>query len=154
MAKKVWVKIGGKRYVGMRDKEGNLYTSIKDSTEVLGFKYSQYTRRLLKEGNFDPLKTGLEIEPLKVKEKNFTKWFIPLKAIKHYLNNRVERDNTRRFILRTALENREVIEEALKAIGVEYTLELAYIKGKKKASSKKAPKEPEEPLEEFIFSEE
>lgn len=151
MSQKVKVKVEGKVYVGIKEGE-ELFTSIKDSTSILNFKHNQYTRRLLLDGSFDPNKTGLKVSPLKVKEGKFSKWYIPIKSLYAYLSSRKVRDSTRRFILRFDMEHKAKVEEALKASGVEYTLELAYkkedSKGKKKATT---PKEEETPLEEFTF---
>ena len=150
MSKKVRIKVGDNSYIGVvREVEGKKvpFTSISDSTVILGFKYSQYTRRLLLEGKLD--KPYL---PLKVKEENFSKWYISIESLMEYLKGRVVRDGSRRFILKANLEDRGKIEKALKGIGVDFTLELAYIKGKsKKVKKASSPKEPEKPLEVFTF---
>ena len=153
MTKKVRIKVGDNSYVGVvQEVEGKKvpFTSISDSTSILGFKYSQYTRRLLLEGKLD--KPYL---PLKVKEENFSKWYISIESLMEYLKGRVVRDGSRRFILKANLEDKEKIEKALKGIGVEFTLELAYVKGKgKKVKKASSPKAPEAPLEVFTFSKE
>lgn len=154
--KKASIKVEGKRYVGIvAEVEGKVipFTSIKDSTSILGYKHPQYTRRLLLEDKFGEVATSLPFSPIKVKEGNFSKWFIPVAALYSYLNSRTERDSTRRFILRFNLEDLEKIEKALEASKVAYTLELAYKKGQGngKAKSKAAP-EKEEVLEEFTFN--
>ena len=150
MAKKVRIKVGENSYIGVvQEVEGKKvpFTSISDSTLILGFKYSQYTRRLLLEGKLD--KPYL---PLKVKEENFSKWYISIESLMEYLKGRVVRDGTRRFILKANLEDKGKIEEALKGAGVKYTLELAYVKGKgKKAKKPSTPKAAEKPLEVFTF---
>lgn len=147
MAKKVKIKVGKESYIGL--KEGDtLYTSIKDSTSILGFKYSQYTRRLLLEGKLDS-----PTPSIKVKEGSFSKWYIAIPSLVNYLSNRVERDSTRRFILRVDLGEEARVREALTKAKIPFSLELAYIKGKaKKSSSKKAPPKKEEVLEEIVFS--
>ncbi len=150
------IKVEGKSYVGIVvEVEGKdtPFTSIKDSTSILGYKHSQYTRRLLLEGKFDSKETTLPYSPIKIKEGKFSKWYIPISALYSYLNSRVKRDDTRRFILRFPIEELGEVEKALKASKVEYTLELAYKKGQGngKTKSKAAPKE-DEVLEEFTFS--
>lgn len=156
MTKKASIKVEGKKYVGIVEEvEGkNIpFTSIKDSTSILGYKHPQYTRRLLLEGKFDGETTSLPFSPIKIKEGKFSKWFIPVKALYSYLSSRTERDSTRRFILRFNMEDLPKVEKALKASKVEYTLELAYKKGQGngKSKSKATPKE-EEVLEEFTFN--
>jgi len=156
MTKKASIKVEGKKYVGIVvevEGENIPFTSIKDSTSILGYKHPQYTRRLLLEGKFDGETTSLPFSPIKEKEGKFSKWFIPVAALYSYLNSRVERDNRRRFIIRFPMADLEKIEKALKASKVEYTLELAYKKGQGngKAHSKATP-EKEEVLEEFTFN--
>lgn len=154
--KKASIKVEGKKYVGIvAEVEGEVipFLSIKDSTTILGYAHSQYTRRLLLEDKFGDVATGLPFSPIKVREGNFSKWFIPVAALYSYLNSKVKRDNTRRFILRFPIEELGKIEKALEASKVAYTLELAYKKGQGngKAKSKAAP-EKEEVLEEFTFN--
>lgn len=155
MTKKASIKVEGKKYVGIVvevEGENIPFTSIKDSTSILGYKHPQYTRRLLLEGKFDGEMTSLPFSPIKIKEGKFSKWFIPVKALYSYLNSRTERDSTRRFILRLNMEDLGKVEEALKASKVEYTLELAYKKGQGNGKARKAAPKEEEVLEEFTFN--
>jgi len=97
---------------------------IREATEYLGFKHSQYTRRLVVEGRLD--------KPVPAEKRNlghYSKWFIAKESLDYYLSKNRVRGGLRRFILRVDLENIEAIEEALRKTGIEYTLELAY-KGK------------------------
>ena len=147
--KKFRIKVGKSAFIGIvREIKGKKvpYISIKDSTNVLGYKHSQYTRRLLLEGKLDT-----PLTPIKVEEGKFKKWFIPIPSLYFYLENKVVRSSKRRFILKLDLEDKDKVEEALKASGVEYTLELAYNKGKAKAKTEKV-EEKEEILEDFSFN--
>lgn len=154
--KNVRIKAGDNTYIGITaplGEEGKRvpFLSIKDSTTFLDFNHTQYTRRLLKEGKFDK-----PLEPLEVDQGKYVQWFIAIPSLAAYRDSRVERSSKRRFTLWMDLEERERVEEAIKALGVDYKLELSYKPGdsKKKSSKKDTPKKEEEPLEEFIFSEE
>ena len=96
------------------------YKGIKESQKYLELGYSQYVRRLLLQG---------KLEGIKVDMGHYRKWFIFQGSLDQYLENSRRTEQARRFILRAELEDREAIEEALEAAGIEYSLELAY-KGK------------------------
>jgi hypothetical protein len=96
------------------------YTGIKGAQKELGLGYSQYVRRLLLQG---------KLEGIKVAHSHYNKWYVYRPSIEAYTENHRRTEQARRFILRAELEDREAIEAALEAAGIEYTLELAY-KGK------------------------
>ena len=99
------------------------FVDIKEATELLGFKHTQYTRRLLAEG--DP-ETGTGLWGKKVQYKGFSKWWIDLKSIEAYQETHRREMMGRRFVLNTALENEERIRAALDALDIEFKLELSY----------------------------
>ena len=96
------------------------YVGIKAAQKRMGLGYSQYVRRLLLQGKLEGIKADMG---------HYRKWFISLKSIEQYMDNSRRTEQARRFILRAELEDREAIEKALKAAGIEFELELAY-KGK------------------------
>jgi hypothetical protein len=93
------------------------YCSISKATKQLGFKYSQYTRRLLLQG---------KLAGIKVAEQHYQKWYINNDSIDRYMNNHRRTEQLRRFILRADLEQQAAIRSALDELGIEYELELAY----------------------------
>jgi hypothetical protein len=105
------------------------WQGINEATKTLGFKHSQYTRRLILEGKLD------DPEPAeRFQGKGYTKWMVSPKSLASYLEKVGVRGGSRRFTLKTDLENEEKVRAALDASGVEYTLELSY-KGKAKESA-------------------
>ena len=128
------------------EKDTTPYLSLRESTRFLGFKHGQYTRRLLKEGKFDSPHRAI-----RVKEKNFSKWYISIPSLAAYQASRVVRESGRRYILRITQDDQVRVEEALTAAKITYTLELAYKKGQSKSKGGAAEVKPEE-LEEFAYT--
>jgi len=95
----------------------NEFSSISKSTKKLGFKYSQYTRRLLLQG---------KLGGIKVKEQHYEKWYISNESIENYMNEHRRTQQLRRFVLKMDLENRDKVEQVLDELGIEYELELSY----------------------------
>lgn len=99
------------------------YVSINDATKLLNFKYAQYTRRLVLEG---------KLNAIKVQYAHYAKWMILIKSINEYTTNKRRNVNgSRRFILRTAIENQTKVQEALEDLGIVFELELSYQKKSK-----------------------
>lgn len=144
----------GQEYVGVVAGEVP-FLSIKEATRFLGFKHQQYTRRLLLEGKLDgKVETvkGEEVYPLKairVKEKNFSKWYIAIPALVAYQAARQVRSAGRRYILRIDTSDLEKVNALLTKGKISYTLEPAYKPGKGKKP--KVEDTPIEELESFTF---
>ena len=99
------------------------YVSINDATKLLNFKYAQYTRRLVLEG---------KLNAIKVQHPHYAKWYILVKSINEYTTNKRRNVNgSRRFILRTKIENESLVRAALKALKIEFEFELSYQKKSK-----------------------
>lgn len=95
------------------------YVSIVEATKVLGFKYDQYTRRLLLE---DKLKGQKKVY------KGFSKWWISLESIEKYKATSRRVEAGRRFILKIDLDKEDAVRAALVQICGEegFTLKLSY----------------------------
>ena len=95
------------------------FVSIKEATVLLGFKYDQYTRRLLLE---DKLKGQ------KKQYKGFSKWWISLESIEEYKVKSRRVEAGRRFILKIDLDKEDAVRAALSNICGEenFTLKLSY----------------------------
>jgi len=109
--------------------EGIKYLDLKAVTKYAGFAHDIYTRQLLRQGKFD-----YPAPPVKEEHKGYWKWMIPAASVDHYLQSRKVRTGKRRFILKMDLEDAEKARKALKAAGIEHTLELSF---KKKAKGTK-----------------
>jgi len=96
---------------------------LKEATVLLGFKYEQYTRRLVLED---------KLEARKVAFRGYSKWMVSIDSIDEYNEKiRVRHDN-RRYVLRVNPKHEEAIREALDVLDIEYTLEFAYTKKESK----------------------
>ena len=117
------VEVEGRMLEVKGQEEPILYLGIRESTRVLGFKHSQYTRRLLLEGKLD-----LPLEPRKVSYKSFNKWYIPLPSLLHYMeNSRRTRGGERKYSFYFEREREDEVRAALDdLLGEDYKLELAY----------------------------
>ena len=104
--------------IDTKDIEEN-YLSINDSTRMLNFKHSQYTRRLVLEG---------KLRALKIRYSHYSKWEIEVKSIIEYNSNVRRSKGLRRFILRFDLKNESRVREVLESLNIEYELELSYQK--------------------------
>ncbi len=104
--------------IDTKDIEEN-YLSINDSTRMLNFKHSQYTRRLVLEG---------KLRALKIRYSHYSKWEIEVKSIIEYNSNVRRSKGLRRFILRFDLKNESRVREVLESLNIKYELELSYQK--------------------------
>lgn len=93
------------------------YVGLSKATKLLGFKYSQYTRRLVLEG---------KLGAIKVKEAHYEKWYVALSSIDDYMEDTRRVNQLRRYIFKIDLENESKVREALDELGIEYDLELSY----------------------------
>lgn len=94
--------------------------SINSATKELGFKYSQYTRRLLLEG---------KLEGVKVKESHYNKWYIDPRSIETYMESNRRTNDQRRYLFYIDQDEEDLVRETLNELGIDYKLELSY-KGK------------------------
>ena len=95
------------------------FVSIKEATVLLGFKYDQYTRRLLLED---------KLEGLKKQYKGFSKWWISLSSIETYKSTSRRVEAGRRFILKIDLDKEDAVRAAIAQIcGADgFSLSLSY----------------------------
>ena len=100
------------------------FKGIKDSQSHVGAAHALYVRQLLHAGR---------IEGVRVQYKGYTKWLIDPESIDYYHAHKATRSGLRRYLLRAKASNETAIREALDAIGIEYTLEFNYKKGKGKS---------------------
>jgi hypothetical protein len=99
------------------DEQLQNYVGISRATQLLEFKYSQYTRRLVLEG---------KLEAVKVKYGHYNKWMISLDAIDEYMSAHRRTNQLRRYIFKIDQDNEEAVREALDELGIEFELELSY----------------------------
>lgn len=144
-AKKVTVKVvevairkgrEGNPFAGIKPsdlKDATQFVSIKEAVSISGFaSHPLYIRQLLKAG---------KLEGLKLKLHGHEKWYVSVASIEYYNANKNTRTGMRRFLLRTSADNETAVRDALTALGIEYTLEFNYVKGKSKPKTGKAPAE-------------
>lgn len=93
------------------------YVGISRATELLGFKYSQYTRRLVLEG---------KLTAIKVKYDHYNKWMISLDSIDEYMANSRRTNQLRRYIFKIDQDQEDAVRTALNELGIQYELELSY----------------------------
>jgi len=105
--------------VSRKPKAPEGYVSIKEATVLLGFKYDQYTRRLLLEDKLSGEKKAY---------KGFSKWWISLSSIETYKTTSRRVEAGRRFILKIDLDKEAEVRAALESIcGKDgFTLSLSY----------------------------
>lgn len=97
------------------------FKGIKDSQAHVGAAHALYVRQLLHAGR---------IEGVKVQYKGYQKWLIDPESIDYYHAHKATRSGLRRYLLRAKATDETAIRDALTAIGIEFTLEFNYKKGK------------------------